>query len=214
MQQNFYVIAIDGKAASGKSSTAKLLAEKLNLLNVSTGEHYRAISHVMLTNKISPDSESEIELFLKNIHIAPKFSKNKEEISINGETFSEEILRAEEINKCVSIFAKNEQIRSVLRKYQRSLKDVARKNNFSGIVIEGRDMNSVVFPDAEYKYFLQADISNRISRRANEKKIDFIKHRDADDSKHIAIDKSVTIIDTSANSLEKVVEIILQKINN
>lgn len=214
MKTNFYVIAIDGKAASGKSSTAKLLAEKLNLLNVSTGEHYRAISYVLAKHNISPKSQSEIDMFLKKISLSPKIVHNKEEISINGETFSEEILRSEEVNNCVSVFAKNEHIRNVLRKYQRSLKDLALKNNFTGLVVEGRDMTSVVFNDADYKYFLKADISNRISRRANENEVDCIRCRDKEDSKHIAIDESVTIIDTSANSLENVVEIILQKLNN
>lgn len=213
MSAKFFVIAIDGKAASGKSSTAQKLAEKLNLLNVSTGEHYRAIACFLNINGIHADDNEKISQALNATNLAPVIQEIKENMSINGTIFNEKMLRSEEINSCVSLFSKNENIRAILRKYQKNLKEFAIQNGFSGMVIEGRDMTNVVYPDAEYKFLLHADINDRIHRRENDKQTDCITCRDKDDSTHMGIDSSVTLINTSNNSLDKVVDIILHKIS-
>lgn len=151
------IIAIDGPAGSGKSTVAKLLAKKLNFVYIDTGAMYRAITYKVISNNISiSDSEKIIEL-AKNTSLSFKNSK----IHANDKDISVEI-RLPEVNDTVSQISSIPEIREILISIQRTI-----ASNDS-IVMEGRDIGSVVFPQAEFKFYLEASVEERTSRRYQE----------------------------------------------
>ena len=142
-------IAIDGPAGSGKSSLAKEIAKRLGVLYVDTGAMYRAI-----TLKLLKEDESSYEEILKNT----KISFEGDKIFLDGKDVSKEI-RENEISNKTSEMSKKKIIRDYLVKMQR---EIARDKD---VVMEGRDIGSVVLKDAEYKFFLTADVETRAMRR-------------------------------------------------
>ena len=182
------IIAIDGPAGSGKSTITKLIAKKLNLLYLDTGAMYRALSWLLIKEKINYDKESELKKILSNISI--KFKSNsldQQDIFINNFCVTEEI-RSQEISSIVSKISSIKKIREFLVNEQRKI------GESGGLVAEGRDIGTTVFPNAELKIFLTASIDERTKRRKSElelkgsKKIDFnqlrelIRKRDFEDS--------------------------------
>jgi len=145
-------IAIDGPAGSGKSTIAKEVAKRLNIVYVDTGAMYRAI-----TLKLIGQNEEKYEEILKNTKIEFK----DDLIFLDGKDVSQDI-RKNEISKYTSELSKNSMIREYLVKMQRKIaKDI-------DVVMEGRDIGSVVLKDAEYKFFLTADVEVRAKRRFNQ----------------------------------------------
>ncbi|HOK04106.1 MAG TPA: (d)CMP kinase [Victivallales bacterium] len=153
------IIAIDGPAASGKSTVAAKVAKRLGAVYVNTGNMYRAITHAILEAKIPPSDEKKINELLKKINLEYRPSKDTEEIILNGERINEKI-RSPEIALYVSKIASIPLVREWLVKKQRLIVD---KNHLS--VMEGRDIGTVVFPDAKWKFFLTASPEVRAKRR-------------------------------------------------
>ena len=151
------IIAIDGPAGSGKTTTAKLLSEKLNYLYIDTGAMYRAITLAWINSKTEMRDESLTKI-INDSRIELVHSPNGQITMLNGVDVSEDI-RSQSVNKFVSAISANEKVRSHLVRMQRELaKD-------RQCVLDGRDIGSVVFPDAELKVFLVASIGARAKRR-------------------------------------------------
>lgn len=143
-----YSVAIDGPSGSGKSTIAKLLADNLNITYVDTGAMYRAVA---LYSKIVNDTSSNI---LKNIEI--DFKDN--DVYLNGKNVSKQI-RSEEISKLASDISKDSLVREFLVEKQR---EISKKRS---VVMEGRDIGTVVLPDADFKFYLDAGEEVRAKRR-------------------------------------------------
>ena len=154
------IIAIDGPSGSGKSTTARLLAQKLNITHIDTGAMYRVITWGLTKNNIDFNDSSEVKSFLEKIEIS---YMGGNEIFLDGELVSSEI-RKKEITSSVSLVSALDDVRKFLVNIQREIgKEI-------DCVIEGRDIGSIVFPDADYKFFLTADIEVRALRRQAELK--------------------------------------------
>jgi len=214
------IIAIDGPASSGKSTTAKLLADKLGYLYIDTGAMYRAITLMAIRHKILNDSDEIIKL-AKKIDIQLKFENGKTSVFVDGIDVSEEI-RSMEVSNHVSPVSKIEDIRKIMVEKQRLMG----KNG--GVVMEGRDITTVVFPEADLKIFLTATIEKRAKRRVKEyisKGIDIdyqqvvenIKERDRIDSSRevspLKKSEDAIEIDTSDLTIDEQVNLILEKAN-
>lgn len=199
-------IAIDGPAGSGKSSLAKEIAKRLGVLYIDTGAMYRAI-----TLKLLNEDESNFEKILKDTEI--NFDGDK--IFLDGKDVSKEI-RENEISKKTSEMSKKKIIRDYLVKMQREIA------NDRDVVMEGRDIGSVVLKDAEYKFFLTADVETRAMRRfkqLEDNKASFdeiledLKKRDYNDSHRensplIKTDDAILIDSTDLNAEETIEKII------
>ena len=155
------IIAIDGPSGSGKSTTARLLAQFLNITHIDTGAMYRVITWGLKKNNIDFNDSSKVKSFLEKINIS---YKSADEIFLNGELVSSDI-RKKEITSSVSQVSALIEVREFLVDIQREI------GKEKDCVIEGRDIGSVVFPDADYKFFLTADIEVRALRRQAELKI-------------------------------------------
>ena len=152
-----FIIAIDGPAASGKSTLAKYLADKLGYLYVDTGAMYRAITYYVIEKGIEHDEQSVIEA-ARNIKLSLKYSNGKTSVFINGNDVTEYI-RTPEVNAKVSDISKIKDVRTELVKLQQKFGE---DNN---LIVEGRDTTTVVFPNADLKIFLTAKVKERAMRR-------------------------------------------------
>ncbi|RCW61988.1 (d)CMP kinase [Halanaerobium sp. ST460_2HS_T2] len=161
------VVAIDGPGGAGKSTIARLLAQKLNYLHLDTGAMYRAVTLAALRKKIDFNKQDKLIELAKNTDI--NFNQNGD-IFLNGENISEEI-RSAAVNKHVSQTAAVKGVRDVLVKKQQQL---ARNNK---VVMDGRDITTVVLPEADHKFFLTASLEERARRRYQEVRS---KNKDAD----------------------------------
>ena len=157
------IISIDGPAASGKSTTARLLAKKLDFIHLNTGLYYRAITYIFIKNNLFDSNQSSIDDFF-----------NKNNIELKGESLNQvywneinisSFLFENIVNEKIHITSNNPIIRKKLVSMQRL---IGQDNN---IVCEGRDIGSIVFPNADFKFFLVADLKSRIQRRFNELKL-------------------------------------------
>jgi len=177
----FLIVAIDGGAASGKSSTARALAARFPLLHVDTGAHYRAITAEMLRCGVRPGDIAAVEAALPGLALGTRVNGSAALMEIGGKVPGEEI-RAPAVNAAVSHFAAIPAVRSALLHYQRNQAVVAREHGFKGLVMEGRDIGSIIFPEADLRLFLHADPDERARRRAQEGQLDSIAERDRLDS--------------------------------
>ena len=177
----FLIVAIDGGAASGKSSTARALAARFPLLHVDTGAHYRAITAEMLRRNVSSTDIAAVETALPGLALGTRINGSAAQMEIGGKVPGDEI-RAPEVNAAVSHFAAIPAVRTALLHYQRNQAAVAREHGFKGLVMEGRDIGSIIFPEADLRFFLHADPDERARRRAQEGQLDSIAERDRLDS--------------------------------
>jgi cytidylate kinase len=177
----FIIVAIDGGAASGKSSTARALSNLFNFLHSDTGSYYRALTAEMLRHKAAPGDVESVKKALADITLGTKIEGRSARIEISGRLPGEEI-RSKEVNEAVSHFAAIPELRSALLSYQRGQAQAARKGGFAGLVMEGRDIGSVIFPDADFRFFLQADPAERERRRVSQGQVDKVAERDRLDS--------------------------------
>ncbi|MEE3342944.1 MAG: (d)CMP kinase [Bacilli bacterium] len=211
------IIAIDGPAGSGKGTLAKALAKKLNLVNIDTGATYRCVALKTLKNKISIKEKEKIIEIAKNINID---LKENGKVFLDGEDVTEEI-RSKEVTEIVSPISSIVEVREILVEIQRKI--ASGKN----VVMEGRDITTVVFPNAQYKFYLDADIEVRAKRRYEENKekgikmsyeevLKNIKERDYNDthkevgsltrtSDQIYIDSTNLTVDEEVAIVEKIV---------
>ncbi len=153
-----YEIAIDGPCATGKSATAKAIAKKLSFLYVDTGAMYRAIGLYMLNNGVDINNEKEVVSKLKNVNVDLKYKDGAQLIYLNGEDVSE-LIRTNEVSNAASIVSPYKKVREKLLSMQR---DLAYRNN---IIMDGRDIGTVVLPNADLKVYLTADEDERARRR-------------------------------------------------
>ena len=205
----FQIITIDGGAAVGKSSTSKALAERLDLMHVDTGAHYRTLTF-MLVRSGAKANDVEIEARLNRHRLETRLEGRSAQLSVDGRVPTNKEIRSPEVNAQVSHFAALLPVRQALFDYQRSQPEVARANGFAGLVMEGRDIGSVIFPDADYRFFLHADEATRSVRRAKEGQADAIAERDKMDSTRkaapLVCPDGAVKVDTSTRTLEEVVE--------
>ena len=178
----FLIIAVDGGAASGKSTTSRAVAERFNLLHVDTGTHYRALTLLFLNLNSNTPGNDSITDFLYKIKFDTTLSGRSALIKVNGRVPGDEELRSPDVNAMVSHLAAIPKLRQLLKAYQRSLPDFAREHGFEGLIMEGRDIGTVIFPQSDFKFFLQADEKIRVKRRADEGLQDSIAKRDKIDS--------------------------------
>ena len=156
------IIAIDGPAGSGKSTTAKLLAKRLGFIYLDTGSMYRAITLFFLENRIDLQSNTHVKKSLEKVELLIR-NKDTFEIYLNKKNVTD-ILRTSKIDDLVSDVSKILDVRKKMVSIQR---EFSRNQN---IVVEGRDIGSNVFPDAKFKFFLVADVMERAKRRFKEEK--------------------------------------------
>lgn len=213
------IIAIDGPAGSGKSTTAKLVAQRLNYLYIDTGAMYRAVTLFVLRNNLMGRTNEIIEL-ANSLKIVLNFIDGETNITVNGEDVSKEI-RSFDVNSNVSEISCIEGVRKILVKKQQEMG----KNG--GVVMEGRDIATVVFPNADVKIFLTAGIDERAERRAKEffekgtdvpidKVKENLKNRDFIDSNREASPLKKALdsveVDTSNTTIEGQVKLILDEV--
>ncbi|MBF1096984.1 MAG: (d)CMP kinase [Riemerella sp.] len=161
MNKKGLVIAIDGFSSTGKSSISKVVADTLGLIHIDTGAMYRAITLFGLRNFKNEKQEIDLSKLLQNLNeISLEFRENsgKLEIYLNGENVSKEI-RTTEVSDNVSFIAKQPEVRERLVVLQR---DIAERQ---GVIMDGRDIGTVVLPNADYKFFLTASADERARRR-------------------------------------------------
>ncbi|MDX8359861.1 MULTISPECIES: (d)CMP kinase [Bacillaceae] len=154
-------IAIDGPAAAGKSTVAKIIAEQLSYIYIDTGAMYRTITYNALLNKLNLEDEKVLIHLLKDTDIQLKPSIDGQIVFMNGKNVTEEI-RTDDISNQVSIVAKHKLVREEM---------VLRQQRFAqngGVVMDGRDIGTHVLPDAEVKVFLLASVEERAKRRHEE----------------------------------------------
>lgn len=214
----FTCIAIDGGAATGKSSTAHLLAERLNYLCVNTGMHYRGLAWSLMQAHIAPEPSLELENFLKNRVLSTSLCGITALMSLDGILLDANLLNTQEVNDQVGRYAALPAVRTRLLKYQRGLVHFAQQASFSGIVMEGRDIGSVILPDAQFCFFLMANAQIRQQRRHEEGRQDDIQKRDRLDSQRtespLKCGTRSVLIDTSELTLEQVVSHIYEQVQS
>ncbi len=212
-------IAIDGPAGAGKSTIAKLIARKLNLLYIDTGAMYRAITYAVLNFNISPDDREKVIELLKELKIEYKKSEDGIDIYINNVKVNDK-LRNKIIDKNVSIISAIPEVRELLVAHQREI-----SKNYD-VILDGRDIGTVVFPDADYKFYLDASVDVRAERRLKdaknkenlsieEIKADIIKRDRIDSTRKVSPLKRASdaiYIDTSNMSIEEVVNKVISYI--
>lgn len=155
-----YVVAIDGPAGSGKGTLAKGLSERLNLVNIDTGAMYRCVALKALRSNLGVNDKEEIIKIVNNINIE---LTEDGKVLMDNEDVTDEI-RSKEVSEIVSPISNIPEVRECLVNIQRN---IAKGKN---VVMEGRDITTVVFPDAKYKIYLDADIDCRVKRRFLENK--------------------------------------------
>ena len=177
------IVAIDGPAGSGKGTIASILSKRLNLVNIDTGATYRCVALKALRNNLKVEDKEEIIKLSSNIDI--KFDLNNN-VYLDGEDVTKEI-RSKEVTSIVSPISSIVEVRKNMVDLQRRL------GNSNNVVMEGRDITTVVFPKADYKFYLDATLEERVKRRYKEyqeKNINMtydeiyenIKNRDYNDS--------------------------------
>ncbi len=178
-------IAIDGPSGAGKSTIAKILAKKLRIIYLDTGAMYRAVALAVLDAGYEINDKENVIKVLNNIKLEIKYSDNQQYVYLNGSNVSTRI-REHHISQAASDVSKYPEVRVKLVEMQR---EIAAKNN---VVLDGRDITSYVLPNAQYKFFLTADVEERAKRRCDELTekgsnieyqtvLDDIKKRDAND---------------------------------
>ncbi|MBU0508876.1 (d)CMP kinase [bacterium] len=155
------VIAIDGPASSGKSSTAKLVAQRLGYMHVDTGAMYRAVALKMLRCGIELTDAGKVAALLRATTVSQKEDRSQTRILLDDEDVTDEI-RSPEVSLWVGPVSEDPSVREHLVGWQREL------GKSGGIVLDGRDIGTVVFPDADVKIFLVADVKTRAKRRRKE----------------------------------------------
>lgn len=211
------IVAIDGPAGSGKGTITKIIAEKLSLTYIDTGATYRALALATIRNNIKLEEKDKIINLAKNIHI---------DFDSNGHTFlnNEDVstlIRSKEVSNIVSPISSIIEVREIMVDLQRKMAES------KDVIMEGRDITTVVFPNAQYKFYLDADVKERAKRRflqneemdihiPMEELIKSIEERDYNDMhKPIGALKRTEdqiYIDTTNMSIQEVVDTIINYI--
>lgn len=215
-----FIVAIDGPAGTGKGTVTKIIAQKLNLVNIDTGAIYRCVALDMLNKDIKLDDNEKIKRLLENINIELKEMNGNQLVFLNGQDVTDEI-RSKRVTECVSQVSSIKQIRIAMANLQR---EMGLKQDS---IMEGRDIGTYVFPNADVKIYLDADVEERAKRRLiqnQEKNISMsyeeilanIKMRDENDKKKelgaLKIADDAVVIDTTHLTIDEVVNKIVDLI--
>ncbi len=215
------VIAIDGPAASGKSTTAKLVAERLGYLHIDTGAMYRAITLKVVEEKIPLEAIDRIQALAEKTSIRLERRNGQQRVFLDDRDVTEAI-RSPEVTKHVSLISSYPQVRTVMVREQRRMAEAG------GVVLEGRDIGTVVLPNADLKIYMTADVVERARRRKRELEqagvgVDEealraeIEERDRRDSTRATSPlrkaPDAIVLDTSHLTVEQQVDFIVQRAN-
>lgn len=215
------IIAIDGPSGAGKSTLGKMLAKRLGLLYIDTGAMYRAVTWAVLDADVSLDDRDKVIEIARSSEIDLAGEPDDLRVSINGKDVSE-LIRTREIGQASSILSTISEVRRLLVKRQQEL-----GRGGKGCVLDGRDIGTVVFPDADVKFFLTAGAEARAERRFKEDvlrgiettyetTLDEIKQRDerdmTRDDSPLTVAEDAIEIDTSDLEREEVLAILISKI--
>ena len=205
-QRGHRVIAIDGPAASGKSSVAQELARRLGFVYVNSGAIYRAITWHILQKKIHPEESDRIAGALQAADIKCRLQDNESRILIDDVDPGAH-LRDDGVNKSVAGVSQFPVVRQIVAK---KLHELAHSQD---LIVEGRDIGSVVFPNTPYKFYIDASPQVRLQRRAAQGERDEIAIRDRADSLRpvspLIIAKDAHVIDTSHLTIQQVIDEII-----
>lgn len=203
-------IAIDGPAASGKSTVAKLIAKELGYTFINTGAMYRAVTWYTLRQGVTPADTEAVKALLPTIPLAFGKDGSVSTVLFEGRVLTSE-LTEKSTNDNVSVIASIPEVRALLVAKQREY------NTKEAVVMEGRDIGTVVFPDTPFKYFVTASEEVRAARRAAEGITDSIAERDKKDSQRACAPlkqaEDAMLVDTSDMTIEQVVAHIVADIN-
>ena len=204
------VITIDGPAASGKSSVARILAKRLGYVYVNTGNMYRAMTWAVLETGIDPNDSDAVREKAAGITIESPVAEGQTQVSANGRLLTAEDLNSDPVNRAVSLVARVAEVRSRLVADQRALVSLG------SLVMEGRDIGSVVFPDSPHKFYIDASEEVRAARRAAQGHTDQVAERDRLDSTRktspLVVPEGAVVIDNSHLTLEQAVDAVQAKL--
>ena len=213
-----FIVAIDGPAGTGKGTITKILSKEMGLVNIDTGATYRCVALYAIKNNIKLEEKDKIIDSLKNIHIDMKNKDGDQTIFLNGEDVSKEI-RSKEVTKIVSQVSSIKEVRFAMVDVQRKLAEG------KDVIMEGRDITTYVFPNADVKIYLDADEEERAKRRykeMQEKGIEMtyeevlknIQIRDKNDKEKeigaLKIADDATYIDTTNMTIEQVKQAVVE----
>lgn len=217
-QRRMNIVAIDGPVGAGKSTVAKALARKLGCAYLDTGAMYRALGWKVFVNGITCN-DANLETLCKTTRLEVKLSSDIQRVIVDGRDVTEEI-RTPEMSRMASVVSAYGPVRRYLVKLQREI-GIIWAGQYGGVIVEGRDMGTVVFPDAGFKFYLDADIAERGRRRWIELRdkgietdldstIKSIEERDSNDRGR-SIDPlrkadDSRVIDTTGLGLDEVIE--------
>lgn len=208
---SYFAVAIDGPAASGKSTLARELARRLGLVMVNSGAMYRAITWKVLRENVDPHDTQAVTTLLDRIDIQCGRDGMFSTIRIDGVDPGDE-LRGEDVNQHVSTVSAIPEVRERLIDLQRHYLD------HSSIVMEGRDIGSVVFPDTPFKIYVDACAEVRAARRAKDGEVDSVARRDQLDSGRktapLVVARGATVLDNSHHSIESGVQAAIDILRN
>jgi len=207
-------IAIDGPSGAGKSTVASSLGRRLGYLYIDTGAMYRSVALRVKKKGIIPEDELAVGQLASSVHITFATGGEQTRIFCNGEDITEDI-RTPEISRLASFISRQKRVREALVRMQREM------GREGGVILEGRDIGTVVFPDADVKFYLDAESDERVRRRYDEMvekgiKVDFkemqeeLLQRDHNDMhrSHSPLKKAddALFVDTTHRSVEEIVE--------
>lgn len=201
--QSHFAIAIDGPAASGKSTVARKLAERLGLIMINTGAMYRAIAWTSIQKRVDASDAKAVIAMLDSVELSCGVHDGGSTILVDG-IDPGDALRADDVNARVSAIAAIPEVRELLVQKQREYLQL------DSLVMEGRDIGSVVFPKTPYKLYIDASEEVRLARRSAEGLTDVVSQRDAEDSQRKAspliVAEGAAVIDSSEMNIDEVVE--------
>ena len=207
MKNKHIAVAIDGPAASGKSTVAKTLAKKLGLIMVNTGAMYRAIAWATIEKGVDAEDSEAVTAMLEQVELTCGVEQGMSTIIVDGVSPGE-ALRQDPVNRRVSQVAQVPAVRSLLVEKQREYLELG------SVVMEGRDIGSVVFPDTPFKMYIDASEEVRAARRGAEGITDSLAERDKKDSERkiapLVVAEGAVVIDSSEMTIDQVVDAALE----
>ena len=213
-----FVVAVDGPAGSGKGTITKIVADKMDLVSIDTGAMYRCVALEMINRNVSMDEIDKIKDILEEIKIELKRENDTPKVYLNGKDVSREI-RTESVTKFVSPVSKIKEIREKLTEWQREM------GQNQNIIMEGRDIGTTVFPNADVKIYLDATPEERARRRFEQNKqegitgmtyeeiLENVKQRDYNDSNReiapLRKAEDAILVDSTNMTIDEVVQAII-----
>ena len=213
-----FVVAVDGPAGSGKGTITKIVADKMDLVSIDTGAMYRCVALEMINKNVSMDELDKIKDILEEIKIELKRENDIPKVYLNGNDVSREI-RTESVTKFVSPVSKIKEVREKLTEWQREM------GENQNIIMEGRDIGTTVFPNADVKIYLDATPEERAKRRYEQNKeagitgmtyeeiLENVKQRDFNDSNReiapLRKAEDAILVDSTNMTIDEVVQTII-----